>query len=412
VHPGTRIGAIYERPILTKADFTIVTPSPSPSRRQRPGRTRSGLAGLRRWWRQAAVLGLAIAVPAWATPAGWNPFDAPAIAEPVDPMGFEVPGESFPGSAFYYLEDAPYAPLSPDSRVYSDAQPDPTLIADARTTDPLAGPSALPLIAHGTGLDQARALECMTMAIYYEGASEPDAGQRAIAQVVLNRVAHPSYPGTVCGVVFQGSSRKTGCQFSFTCDGSLRRTPSRTFWNRARRVAMAALGGAVYRPVGLATHYHTVQIYPYWAPSLDRVGTIGAHHFYKWKGAAGLPSAFRFAHRGGEPAPVPYRPSAEPQPLADPIALARAYEESHPQAAAAAAATSSGAVAPAPDIAPATATRAAPGGRAKAPAPPPQYSSAVKERGGDALFSGERLPEAGSVKPEYAGSGQWIGDAR
>jgi spore germination cell wall hydrolase CwlJ-like protein len=75
--------------------------------------------------------------------------------------------------------------------------------------------------------------DCLTAAIYYEAASEPDDGQRAVAQVVLNRVAHPAYPKTVCGVVYQGSERGTGCQFTFTCDGALARKPSRYFWDRA-----------------------------------------------------------------------------------------------------------------------------------------------------------------------------------
>ncbi len=113
-----------------------------------------------------------------------------------------------------------------------------------------------------------------------------------MAQVVLNRVFSPHYPDTVCGVVFEGSERRTGCQFSFTCDGSLARKPAALWWNRAAAVARAALAGAVYAPVGLATHYHTVQVHPYWADSLDHVGTIGAHRFYRWRGAAGLRQAF------------------------------------------------------------------------------------------------------------------------
>ncbi|HLL58830.1 MAG TPA: cell wall hydrolase, partial [Allosphingosinicella sp.] len=102
-----------------------------------------------------------------------------------------------------------------------------------------------------------RSIECLTAAIYYEAASESDDGQRAVAQVVLNRVRHPTYPNSVCGVVYQGSERSTGCQFSFTCDGSLARVPSIAGWARARRIAAAALAGSVYAPVGYSTHYHT-----------------------------------------------------------------------------------------------------------------------------------------------------------
>src|SRR5690606_32916153 len=160
-------------------------------------------------------------------------------------------------------------------------------------------------------------------------------GQRAVAQVVLNRVAHPSYPATVCGVVFQGSERRTGCQFTFTCDGSLSRRPVPAFWDRASRVARQAMAGAVYAPVGLATHYHTLAIHPYWADSLHRVTTIGAHIFYRWRGNAGQPAAFSLAYRGGEPAPVPHQRNVAPMPAAeaDPVALARAFESGAEQSA-------------------------------------------------------------------------------
>ncbi len=88
----------------------------------------------------------------------------------------------------------------------------------------LANPAARPFLLGGSGAaDRLRSLDCLTAAIYYEAATEPTDGQRAVAQVVLNRVRHPAYPTTVCGVVFEGARRSTGCQFSFTCDGSLRR---------------------------------------------------------------------------------------------------------------------------------------------------------------------------------------------
>ncbi|WP_398286925.1 cell wall hydrolase [Sphingomonas daechungensis] len=63
----------------------------------------------------------------------------------------------------------------------------------------------------------------MTSAVYYEAGQESLDGQRAVAQVVLNRVRHPAFPANVCGVVYEGSTRATGCQFTFTCDGSLMR---------------------------------------------------------------------------------------------------------------------------------------------------------------------------------------------
>jgi spore germination cell wall hydrolase CwlJ-like protein len=169
---------------------------------------------------------------------------------------------------------------------------------------PAAGgpnPAAKPFRLKTSGmLDEARAVDCMTAAIYYEAAWETTDGQRAVAQVVLNRLRHPHYPKTVCGVIFQGSERATGCQFSFTCDGSLNRTPVEEAWTRARKVAVAALNGYVMRKVGNATHYHADYVAPYWSPSLHKVATIGAHIFYRWTGGWGMPGAFGGRYAGAE----------------------------------------------------------------------------------------------------------------
>ncbi len=141
-------------------------------------------------------------------------------------------------------------------------------------------------------LTRASAIDCMTAAIYYEAANEPVTGQRAVAQVILNRVRHPAFPDTVCDVVFQGSERSTGCQFTFSCDGSLARTPSKGLWLRAQSVAAAALSGLVETSVGHATHYHASYVLPYWAPKLTKLTTIGSHIFYQWDGNWSRPSAF------------------------------------------------------------------------------------------------------------------------
>lgn len=149
--------------------------------------------------------------------------------------------------------------------------------------------------------DRARALNCLTQAIYYEAANESALGQRAVAQVVLNRVRHPAFPSSVCGVVYSGSGRVTGCQFTFTCDGSLGRPPSAAGWARARTIAAQALSGYVEPAVGHATHYHALYVAPYWSPSLLKVANIGGHVFYRWKGSNGKRSAFVSAHPGREP---------------------------------------------------------------------------------------------------------------
>ncbi|NJC41426.1 hypothetical protein GGQ87_001684 [Brevundimonas alba] len=152
-----------------------------------------------------------------------------------------------------------------------------------------------------TAEDRRRAIRCLTQAIYYEAALEPTEGQEAVAQVVLNRVRDPNYANSVCGVVFEGAERVTGCQFSFTCDGSLGQAPVAWAWSRAARVAERALAGAVATKVGTATHYHANYVHPWWAPTLNKLTQIGAHIFYRWKGVYGEPAAFRQAYSGHEP---------------------------------------------------------------------------------------------------------------
>lgn len=146
-----------------------------------------------------------------------------------------------------------------------------------------------------------RSLQCLTEAIYYEAGNEPVDGQRAVAQVILNRMRSTVYPHSVCGVVYQGSDRKTGCQFTFTCDGSLSRVPAAGSWARARGVAASALSGSVYAPVGWATNYHADYVVPYWAQSLAKLTTVGRHIFYGWKGASGTGAGFTSRYAGSEP---------------------------------------------------------------------------------------------------------------
>lgn len=162
-------------------------------------------------------------------------------------------------------------------------------------------PPARPFFLKGaSGQDRARAIGCLTQAVYYEAGFEPIEGAQAVAQVVLNRVRHPAFPKTVCGVVFEGSTQRTGCQFSFTCDGSLARPPEPAAWKRAQAVAERALNGFVMTTVGGATHYHTQWIVPYWAPTLTKVSQAGSQIFYRWPGDWGLPGAFRGRYAGGE----------------------------------------------------------------------------------------------------------------
>lgn len=146
-----------------------------------------------------------------------------------------------------------------------------------------------------------RARDCMASALYYE-AGDDAPGQSAVAQVIVNRLRHPAFPKTVCGVVYQGAERHTGCQFTFTCDGAMQaRSPSPAQWVRAQAVAQLALNGGINRTVGTATHYHTDWVVPTWSSSLDKIARIGTHLFFRWRGGWGLPPAFRGRPDANEP---------------------------------------------------------------------------------------------------------------
>lgn len=149
--------------------------------------------------------------------------------------------------------------------------------------------------------DKMRAETCLAQAIHYEAGGEGLEGARAVAQVVLNRVRHPAYPASVCGVVYQGAERLTGCQFSFTCDGSLRRAPAPSAWANAKQIAEQALSGRVFAPVGHATHFHANYVLPYWADSLDKSLQVGRHIFYRLRGSLGASKTFAQRYAGSEP---------------------------------------------------------------------------------------------------------------
>ena len=246
------------------------------------------------------------------------------------------------------------------------------------------GPAAKPYAFKGaTALDSSRAHYCLTAAIYYEAASETDNGMRGVAQTVLNRVRHPSFPNSVCGVVFQGSQRAGVCQFTFSCDGAMARAPSASGWARASRVASEALSGKVFASVGLATHYHTQAIWPRWGKSLVMTNIVGAHIFHRWRGRWGTPDAFRAVYAGREPVPGPYLPVAQQLAI---LGKGGAV---------------AGAILPAGPLAPLTPPIAAPG-FSPAIVPVPQAAGPAPS------YADPRLNQSGQVRDEYRKSGEWI----
>lgn len=159
-----------------------------------------------------------------------------------------------------------------------------------------------------------RDLDCLTAAVYYEARGENPAGQAAVAQVVLNRVRHPAFPKTVCGVVYQGAAAGA-CQFSFACDGAADRQREPEAWARARSVAERALSGYVMTGVGHATHFHIASLDVDWGGQMIRVAQVGQHVFYAFGGGRRI-AAPRIGASQALAVALP------PSPAADGVALA------------------------------------------------------------------------------------------
>lgn len=234
-----------------------------------------------------AVAAVAVAVPALVV------THPPAIPKPIKRLAQLPPRRVVPQAELPPVEPVKFVDLAPeDARAFNATVPFSTL----------PNPAARAFRFAGSVEDRERATDCLAAGVLYE-AGDDGKGERAVAQVVLNRLRHPAFPKTVCGVVFEGSERSTGCQFTFTCDGALTRwKPSEAGWKRAREVAGLALSGSVYKPVGYATHYHTDWVVPYWQSSLDKVAAVGTHLFFRWSGWWGTPPAFNRQVAIGEPA--------------------------------------------------------------------------------------------------------------
>lgn len=333
------------------------------------GRTRAALA--------VALIGVPLlAMSAKAGVVAWYAAQS-TVAAPAPAAGYERE-DHFPGAALLYADmvssDTDAAPGAGSTG--TAALPDLPIPANADLSADLDGTvrPARPFVMNAVSAeDRGRALSCLATAIYYEAASESDDGQRAVAQVILNRVRHPAFPATVCGVVYQGSE-KAGCQFSFACDGAMARVPSQQAMLRATRVAAAALAGYVFAPVGLATHYHTYAVTPAWNRSLVMTDAIGAHFFHRWKGYWGTAAAFsNTRYHGGEPVPGPHPRMLDlPGAATGPTAIAMTAPIM---------------------VAPASAIQ-------------PKYSDAGAARTAPVSDPGDRLPPAGTVLDRWKDSGQ------
>jgi hypothetical protein len=156
--------------------------------------------------------------------------------------------------------------------------------------------------------------DCLTQAVYYEARGEGDDGMRAVAQVILNRVRHPAYPKTICGVVYQGAYQRTSCQFSFVCNGAMGAPVESWAWRRAKKVADSALSGYVMTAVGTSTSFHTTGVKPGWGGTMDRVAQIGSHIFYQFRGRG---SRIATSIEGVRPSDAPQTAAPAKAPLID-----------------------------------------------------------------------------------------------
>lgn len=219
----------------------------------------------------------------------------PYAAAPVLSSGASESASVASGTSWFQSPTGPDA-LEPEALPPDEAR----LINEHVPFASVVGPVARPFIFAGSALSRDRAIDCLASAMWYE-AGEGEEGQLAVAQVVLNRVRHPAFPNTVCGVVFQGSERRTGCQFTFTCDGALSRRPSAAAFLLAERRAMAMLYGVTFARVGLATHYHTDWVHPAWSAQMDKLSQVDTHLFFRWRGAWGQPGTMRQTYGSEEP---------------------------------------------------------------------------------------------------------------
>ncbi len=133
-------------------------------------------------------------------------------------------------------------------------------------------------------IDLSQSLDCLALNIYHEARGEPLDGRVAVAQVVMNRVNDPEFPGQVCAVVRQGGVRsRDRCQFSWWCDGRGDRPDDLAAWTGSKDLARRILAGSVDDPTGGALWYHADHVTPNWDMDIVRQAKIGRHVFYRRK---------------------------------------------------------------------------------------------------------------------------------
>jgi spore germination cell wall hydrolase CwlJ-like protein len=204
-----------------------------------------------------------------------RPPHEPAANE-TDPAAAET-GAS-PVAVAYAPSEAGTADAVPFDAVIKNGAVDPNVVIPNAPATHAWVNSPLPASVH-----TASELKCLATAIYFEARGEPEDGQLAVAQVVLNRVKNPTYPNTICGVVYQNKTKRNRCQFSFACDGRADRITDKGAWERAEALARKSVdeqATTFLEEVGSATHYHATYVRPRWAGRMTQTDKIGRHIFY------------------------------------------------------------------------------------------------------------------------------------
>jgi len=228
--------------------------------------------------KRSIFAGWAIAVSAVAMASVAFPAIAEKAADQRESAQWQARAEAFRGVDLTTVAVSDYAQTLTDWHIDTDLNN--PLMRDYQMVEMLIGETE---DLRQSAKSQMGEHRCLAEAVYYEARSESRSGQIAVAEVVLNRVKSKHYPNTICGVVYEGAERTTGCQFSFTCDGSTMREPRGRMWQRSQQVAKTVITGGTRAITNRSTHYHTVAVDPHWSGSLRFNKQIGTHKFYRFK---------------------------------------------------------------------------------------------------------------------------------
>ncbi|MCJ8323134.1 MAG: cell wall hydrolase [Rhizobiales bacterium] len=166
-----------------------------------------------------------------------------------------------------------------------ESQPKYITLTNVKVPAPLKRPIYIPKVKKPVtkkNSTKRSSLTCLTTALYHEVRGESRNGQLAVAEVIASRKASKSYPNTICEVVYQNATKRNKCQFSFACDGKTDLPRDLKTWNKLKSLAKDFLAGRAGQPdVRGATHYHATYVSPKWRWTMNRIGRIGNHIFYR-----------------------------------------------------------------------------------------------------------------------------------